>query len=134
MPHAPPEIAAADLEPARFQQEIVYACRPGVLRGLTAGWPIVKAALESPRAFKEYVAPLDAGERVEVFIGHPSIRGKYYYNAGLRGFNFERRMMKLMDALDCILEAIDHPDERSVYVGSVPTSTCLPGFVAGNPT
>jgi hypothetical protein len=134
MPHALTEIAASDLEPARFQSEIVHACRPVVIRGLIGGWPIVKAARESPRAFKEYLAPLDAGERVEVFIGDPSIRGKYYYNPGLQGFNFERRMVKLMDAVDCILEGIDRPDERSIYVGSVPTASCLPRFVAENPT
>ena len=33
--------------------------------------------------------------------GIRTIRGKYYYNPGLQGFNFERRMMKLIDALDC---------------------------------
>lgn len=134
MAHAPTEIAVSDLEAARFQREIVHACLPVVIRGLVTGWPIVKAARESPRAFKEYLAPLDAGERVEVFIGDPSIRGKYYYNPGLQGFNFERRMMKLMDAVECLLEAIERPDERSVYVGSVPTGTCLPGFVGANPT
>src|SRR5262249_7622294 len=67
------------------------------------------------------------------FFGDPSIRGKYYYNPGLQGFNFERRMMKLMDAVDSILEAVDHPSAQSVYVGSVPTAECLPGFAAGNP-
>jgi len=134
MPHAPPEIAASDLEPARFQREIVHACRPVVIRGLVAGWPVVEAARESPRAFTEYLAPLDVGERVEVYFGDPSIRGKYYYNPGLQGFNFERRMMKLMDAIECILEAVGRPEERSVYVGSVPTASCLPRFVAANPT
>jgi Cupin-like domain len=128
------EIAASDLEPARFQGEIVHACRPVVLRGLVAAWPIVKAARESPRAFKEYLAALGASEQVEVFFGDPAIRGKYYYNPGLQGFNFERRMMKLMDAVDCILEAMQRPDTRSVYVGSVPTGSCLPGFTTGNPT
>src|SRR5436309_15580278 len=43
-------------------------------------------------------------------------------------------MMKFMDAIECILEAVARPEERSIYVGSVPTGTCLPGFVAANPT
>src|SRR3569833_119197 len=132
MPHALPEIAASELEPARFQREIVYACRPVVIRGLIAGWPIVEAARKSPRAFKDYLAPLDVGERVEVYFGDPSIRGKYFYNPGLQGFNFERRMMKLMDAIECFLEAVFRPGERSVFVGSVPTARCLPGVVARN--
>lgn len=134
MPQAPTEIAGSDLEPARFQREVVHGCRPVVIRGLVADWPIVKAARESARAFKDYLAPLDVGTPVEVFIGDPSIRGKYYYNAGLQGFNFERRMMKLMDAVECILQAVDRPEQRSVYIGSVPTGNCLPGFGTSNPT
>jgi hypothetical protein len=133
MPHAPTEIAGQGLEPARFQQEIVQACRPVVIRGLVADWPVVKAARGSPRALRDYLAVFDAGVRVEVFIGDPAIRGKYYYNPGLQGFNFERRTLKLMEAVDCILEAADRPGAQSVYVGSVPTADCLPGFAAGHP-
>jgi hypothetical protein len=132
MPHAPTEIASRDLDPARFQQ-ILQACRPVVIRGLVADWPIVQAARQSSRALREYLAPLDIGERVEVYIGNPEIRGKYYYNAGLQGFNFERRTSKLMEAVDHILEAVEHPGSPSLYVGSVPTSSCLPRFSASHP-
>jgi hypothetical protein len=132
MPHSPTEIAGRDLCAALFQQQVVQACRPVVIRGLVADWPVVKAARGSPRTLQNYLAAFDAGGRVEVFIGDPAIRGKYYYNPGLQGFNFERRMMKLIEAVDCILEAVDHPSARSVYVGSVPTGDCLPGFAADN--
>jgi Cupin-like domain len=132
MPHKTTELAGQDLEPARFQQDIVHGCRPVVIRGLVADWPIVKAARGSPRALRDYLAMFDTGGRVEVFFGDPAIRGKYYYNPGLQGFNFERRMMKLMEAVDCILEALERPGTRSAYVGSVPTGDCLPGLAAGN--
>jgi hypothetical protein len=134
MSHAPNEIAGRDLEPARFQREVVQACQPVVIRGLVADWPIVKAASAAPRVLNDYLATFAAGERVEVFFGDAAIRGKYYYNAGLQGFNFERRMMPLMEAVQCILEAVEQRDVRSVYVGSVPAANCLPGFVASNPT
>ena len=132
MTHTPQEIAARDLSsPERFR-ELIQNCRPLVIRGLVADWPAVKAARESPRALRAYLAPLDVGVDVEVFVGDPTIRGKYYYNAGLQGFNFERRTLKLMEALDYTLKAADHPSARSAYVGSVPTSDCLPGFAAAN--
>jgi Cupin-like domain len=122
-----------ETSPERFH-EFLEGCRPVVIRGLVADWPVVKAARESSRALRDYLAAFDVGGRVEVFMGDPAIRGKYYYNPGLKGFNFERHMMKLMEAVDCILEAVDHsPNARSVYVGSVPTGDCLPGFAAGNP-
>jgi len=128
------ERAARDLDPERFQREIVQGCRPVVLRGLVADWPIVAAARSSPSALKDYLAKLDVGERVEIFLGDAAIRGQYYYKPGLQGFNFERRMMKLMEAMACILAAAEQRDGRSAYVGSVPTATCLPGFMANNPT
>jgi hypothetical protein len=131
MSHSITEIAGRDLDAALFQQQVVQACRPVVIRGLVADWPVVKAA-RGLRALRDYLAAFDAGGRVEVFIGDPAIRGKYYYNPGLQGFNFERRMMKLIEAVDCILEVVDHPSARSVYVGSVPTGDCLPGFAADN--
>jgi hypothetical protein len=132
MSHSITEIAGRDLDAALFQQQLVQACWPVVIRGLVADWPIVEAACGSPRAFRDYLATFDAGGRVEVFIGDPAIRGKYYYNSGLQGFNFERRMMKLMDAVDCILEAVERPGAHSAYVGSAPTGDCLPGFAASN--
>jgi Cupin-like domain len=133
MTHAPREIAAREVStPGSFQQ-FIEGCRPVVIRGLVAEWPVVKAARESPRALRAYLAQFDIGASVEVFLGEPSIRGKYYYNAGLRGFNFERRTMKLMEAVDYILQAADRRVTQSVYVGSAPTGDCLPGFAATNP-
>ena len=133
MPHAPTEIAAGDLTPVRFQQEIIPACRPVVIRGLVAGWPVVEAARGAAGALRDYLAPFDAGKPVEVFFGDRAIEGKYYYNPGLDGFNFERRMMKLMEAMDCVVEAADRRGGKSVYVGSLPAADCLPGFAAANP-
>ena len=77
MPHAPTEIAARDLDAALFQQQVVQACQPVVIRGLVADWPVVKAARGSPRALQNYLAAFDAAGRVEVFLGDPAIRGKY---------------------------------------------------------
>jgi len=133
MTHPPQEIAARELSGPGSFQEFLEGGRPVVIRGLVADWPVVKAACGSPCALRDYLAQLDVGGRVEVFSGDPAIRGKYYYNPGLQGFNFERRTMKLMEAVDYILEAVDQRIARSVYVGSVPTGDCLPGFAAGNP-
>lgn len=113
--------------------EVVQAARPVVLRGLVADWPVVKAARESPRGLRDYLAKFDGGARVEAFFGDPAIRGKYYYNPGLQGFNFERRMMKLVDALDSVVGAVEQAAAQSVYVGSMPAADCLPGFAADNP-
>ncbi len=104
-----------------------------ILRGLVDDWPVVRAASDSARALMTYLAAFDAGARVEAFFGDRAIAGKYYYGEGLKGFNFERRTMRFLEAMQAIVDAVDRPGERSVYAGSVPCSDCLPGFAAGNP-
>jgi hypothetical protein len=75
----------------------------------------------------------DAGAQVEAFFGERRIAGKYYYNDDLQGFNFERKRMRFGAALETITATLEQPDSPSVYVGSVPTEQCLPGFSAQNP-
>jgi hypothetical protein len=129
---SPQEIAGRDLTPQRFQREIVEGCQPVILRGLIADWPVVAAARGSPARLKDYLAAFDVGIRVEAYLGAPAIAGKYYYAADFKGFNFERRMMKLLDALQVIVQSLEGTEARSVYVGSVPTGEALPGFAAAN--
>ncbi len=127
------EIAGRDLPRERFEHEVLAGCRPVVLRGLIAGWPVVQAAVDSPARLREYLSSLDARIPVEAYFGSPAIAGKYYYSPDLKGFNFERRTMRMLAALELMLESLERPDAPSIYVGSVPTAEALPGFTAGNP-
>jgi hypothetical protein len=130
---SPQEIAGRDLTPERFRHEVVQGCQPVILRGLVDEWPAVRAASDSPHALMRYLAQFDTGARVEAFFGDPAIAGKYYYGEGLKGFNFERRMLKFLEATQAIVDAASARGERSVYAGSIPCRDCLPGFAAGNP-
>jgi hypothetical protein len=129
---SPKEIAGRDLMSKRFQREVVEGCQPVVLRGLVAEWPVVQAARGSAARLRDYLAAFDVGARVEAYLGNPTIAGKYYYAADFKGFNFERRMMKMLDALQLMMESLDRADAPSIYVGSVPTGDSLPGFAAAN--
>jgi Cupin-like domain len=129
----PREIAGADFaSPEQFLRDIAQPCRPVILRGLVDQWPVVQSARQSPRAFRDYIARFDNGSTMEAFFGAPDIAGKYYYSDSLRGFNFERRQMHFLEALDAILSNIDRPGSSSIYIGSIPTDNCLPGFSAEN--
>jgi Cupin-like domain len=130
---SPKEIAGRDLRRERFQRDVVEGCQPLVLRGLIAEWPVVQAAQSSPARLKDYLSAFDVGTRVEAYLGGAAIGGKYFYDRGLKGFNFERRMMKLLDALQMMVQSLEGADAPSIYVGSVPTGESLPGFAASNP-
>lgn len=120
-------ITGADM----FLREIVEKCEPVVLRGQVAHWPVAQVA--SPAAFRDYAARFDAGGEVEAFFGDPAIAGKYYYNDDLAGFNFTRRKMGFGAALETVVRHLDEPGAQSVYIGSVPVNSYLPGFAAENP-
>lgn len=118
--------------PSQFAREIVEPCLPVVMRGLVGGWPAVHAATRSIEDFRDYLTRFDNGGQMEAFIGDPKIAGKYYYAEDLKGFNFERRLMRFTDALSAIVATHGQSGAPTMYVGSVPTNDYLPGFAAQN--
>lgn len=127
------EVTAEGLTtPDVFMREVAEPCRPVVIRGLVKSWPVALAAERSPTSFKDYLRRFDTDGVAEVFIGEPHIAGKYYYGADLTGFNFSRTRMKLTDALDRIVATAGQSEQRTMYVGSLPTDQYLPGFAAEN--
>jgi hypothetical protein len=129
----PREISGQDLGAEQFLSEVVEPCLPVIMRGLVKHWPVVQAGMRSPEEFRNYLAEFDKGAQTEAFFGEPHIAGKYYYRDDLKGFNFDRRRMKFGEALDIIVSTLDSPGSPTVYIGSVPTDDCLPGFSAQNP-
>lgn len=117
---------------AAFRRDVVEPCRPVLLRGLVRDWPAIAAASDSPDAFVRYLAQFDNGYDIEAFFGSPRIAGKYYYDEALEGFNFDRRRMRLADALAAILAGLKDEDTDSVYAGSLPMDDYLPGLSAQN--
>jgi hypothetical protein len=127
------EIEEVDgVDPARFRSEIVPRCEPVVLRGLAQDWPAVKAARASAAEAAAYLQHFDRSAPVEAFVGRAEIGGRFFYEADLTGFNFERQRAKLGDVIRFLLASIGDAKARAVYVGSVPLPDILPGFAAEN--
>ena len=126
------EIEGATLRDAAQFQAIVAGCRPVIIRNLVTAWPVTQAASQSAQALHDYLAPFAVAGEVEAFIGAPQIEGKYYYTDDLSGFNFERRTMRLAQALAAIL-APTSPGDKTMYLGSIPAEDFLPGFTSANP-
>jgi hypothetical protein len=127
------EIERSELTSAeQFRRAVVEACRPVVMRGVVSHWPAVQASSRSPGDFRNYLSQFDAGGQTEAFIGEPRIAGKYYYKDDFKGFNFERKRMRFIDALGEMVSTLDQPGSPTVYVGSVAVDQYLPGFSAQN--
>ncbi|HET9864128.1 MAG TPA: cupin-like domain-containing protein [Steroidobacteraceae bacterium] len=122
-----------DIDPERFQSEIVAQDAPVVLRGLVAAWPAVAAGASSAAAMRDYLLRFDAGRRMPALIGQPAIQGRFFYRDDMRGFNFERRDVMLREALDVLLGATQVERAPAAYIESTPIAEHLPGFAEQNP-
>ena len=126
---APPPEALAN--PDAFRTLVMERCEPVVLRGAARDWPMLAGAGAANGGLHGVVGELtrfDAGRTAEVFVGDPAIGARYTYDEGLTGFNFERRAMPFGSALAAILDGASRPGASSMYMGSLPAETYLPGI------
>jgi hypothetical protein len=124
-----PELAQVDA--ARFAEEIVAAQHPVVLRGLAADWPAVRAAA-TDEGLARYLGGFDRGAPVAALIGPPTIRGRFFYDETTRGLNFEQWRGTLRQVLAGLLDVAGDPAPPCLYVGSTPIPPVLPGFEREN--
>jgi hypothetical protein len=117
----------------RFEEEIVPAARPAVLKGLVAGWPIVRAALESRLALAQAVKELDIGRQPHVIEAPPDVSGRIFYRDDLAALNFTRRQAGLGETVDRLLDLAETPDAPALFLESMPARDYLPGFAAAHP-
>ena len=78
-----------DVDARRFAEEVQPLGRPAVLRGLVKDWPIVARAAEGPGAVAAYLKGISAERDAKVLVGGSQIRGAFFYNDRLDGFNFK---------------------------------------------
>jgi hypothetical protein len=130
-PHADiPEIA--DVDPRALPDRVLDSTRPLVLRGLAAHWPLVRAGLEGPKAAVDYLLKYYRQATVGAFLGAPEIRGRFFYNDDLTGFNYRAIKVKLDTILAEILRFEHEANPGALYVGSTSIDTALPELRAEN--
>jgi hypothetical protein len=121
------------IDPAAFAETVVPRYRPLVIRGLCAQWPLVRAGREGAAAMQDYLRRFDQGHPVPVMHGPPEIDGRFFYDPAMRGFNFERAQVPLMDLLAMLMQVADQPRPPALYAGATPMAGNLPGLDAENP-
>ncbi|MEJ0087002.1 MAG: cupin-like domain-containing protein [Pseudomonadota bacterium] len=122
----------AGVDPCDLPDEVLESTEPLVLRGLAADWPMVRAARESPRAADAYLRRFYQDATVGAFLGAPAIKGRFFYNEDLTGFNFRPVKIKFDTVLLELERLLDDANPPSIYMGSTTIDTCLPGFRAEN--
>jgi hypothetical protein len=121
-----------DVDAAVFKNAIKTRHRPAVLRGLVRAWPATQAGLESAHSLTAYLKTFDCGQAAPLFEGPASIKGRFFYNDTLDGFNFEKKRALLSDVLERLCQELGNESAPSLYSGSVSLPIYLPGFSDAN--
>ena len=121
-----------DVDAAEFKNTIRTRDRPAVLRGLVRAWPATRAGLESAHSLTAYLKTFDSGHAAPLFEGPASIKGRFFYNETLDGFNFESKRALLGDVLERLCRELKNDSAPALYSGSVPLPIYFPGFSNAN--
>ncbi len=120
------------IDRASFEGAILPAGRPAVFRGIVRAWPALVAANTSCNALATYLKGLDSGQPVSAMLAPPHIRGRFFYDDAMRGFNFQQGQVSLSAVINKLLEIADEPSPASIYAGSTQAAEVTPSFAAAN--
>lgn len=107
--------------------EIQAAEAPVIIRGLVDRWPLVENG-KSLQTLLGYLSGFAGPHPLTLFSGGPEMRGKFFYNQDMTGFNFHTAQISPADFFDLIRtlpndEVVDHH-----YVGSTDLDRFFPGL------
>jgi hypothetical protein len=115
---------------ATFESRIVANGEPVAMRGLVAGWPVVRDALESDAAVVSRIRSHDGGRQPHVVEAAASKEGRLFYEEDLGGFGFSRQPAGIGATLDRLLSLASSQQPPAVFIESIPIDDYLPGFAA----
>lgn len=114
-----PPIAEEALAPGDLDERLKGAREPFVVRGLAAGWPLVRAGTGGgARAVRDYLAGKARPRPFPVNIGNPGSGERLFYDDAM-AMNFRMAQGPLADILDGILANAGKPDAPVIYLSSL---------------
>jgi len=117
---------------AVFDDEILPANEPVVLRGLVGDWPAVARARESSVAIAQYLADFDTGAPATALMTPPEEEGRIFYDATMGGFNYLRSRRTVTQVLEQVLRYAQFERSPAVAMQTARIRECAPGFEADN--
>ena len=121
-----------NVDRAVFENEIISANRPAVLRGLLRNWPAVQAGRHSQASVVDYFKEFDTGGRVNAMVGPTEIKGRFFYSDDYQGFNFGSRKVSISTALDTLLDLAEDPRPPAIALQALHVPDIMPSFLGDN--
>jgi len=104
---------------------------PAVLKGLTADWPLVRAAADGRSA--DYLRTHAVGAPVPYMRAPAEVRGRLHYATAAAGRNFTRHEAPLSEFLDQLDIEAGEAAPDSLALQGMPAPERLPGFAEAHP-
>lgn len=120
---------AGPVNRARFEDEILSAGEPVLLKGQVAEWPLAKLAGESDATFCRHLTAKANDRSAQLWAGPAGIQGRYGFTADFAGENFERKMAPLATICELLLRATREADAPSMFAGAVNLDEHAPGLL-----
>jgi len=117
---------------AVFENEVLPANQPAVLRGLLQDWPAVQAGRQSPAGVVDYFKRFDKGGKVTAMVGPPEIKGRLFYTDDFKGFNFGSKDVSVSTALDTFLDLAEDPKPPAIALQALHVPDIMPSFLGDN--
>lgn len=121
-----------EVDATTFREEIATRYEPAILRGVVSEWPAVRAAIESPALFCDYLARRDTGKPVDTLRMPPSAKGRIFYNPALTGFNYDHEKVPLTQVLERIAKYAGMRNPPAIAAQSALLADCAPAFEQEN--
>lgn len=116
------------LSAEQFFDEIVPMQKPIVIRGFAAHWPLVNAAKNTPQDFATYLTRFYTGKKASVLLGHPNIKGRFFYTDDMEGLNYIKGDERLDLFLGRLLELANKDVYPAISIQNLLLSDTLPGL------
>lgn len=121
-----------NISPGKFLEEVAAAQQPIVIRDFARHWPVVKAAKKTPQDFVSYLMRFYTGKKASVLLGHPSIKGRFFYTDDMKGTNFIEGDERLDLFLGRLLDLIGKEVYPAISIQNILPSYILPGLIDEN--
>ena len=132
MTSEPASLTSVECADGVIPQQVFESAEPVALRGLVSNWPAVRECSESIDSAARYLSGFWREEPLTVYAGDSSINGRIAYNSDFTGFNFISGKATLPQVFAKLAEPDREDRLTTLYVGSAPVDTWMPGFRSQN--